>query len=147
MSQVRFWFSNANACKYLNITVSCPQDIFTTRKGYAIHSTMVGGRILFRFLATLGVKLPSLYSSQGRIEVTKIRGGGMAQWLSNRLPRRPPTNVARVRFPDRTRRQMWVVFSKFQFDLEFEGHRFVITLKYFIYLVTHKTLYNVNKSC
>ena len=25
---------------------------------------------------------------------------GMAQWLSIRLPRRPPTNVAQVRFPD-----------------------------------------------
>ena len=29
-----------------------------------------------------------------------FRGAGMAQWLSIRLPRRPPTDVARVRFPD-----------------------------------------------
>ena len=72
----------------------------------------------------------------------------MAQWLSICLPRKPPTNVAR------TRRQMWVEFivgsrpcserffsgfsgfplssktniSKFQFDLESEGHRFVSDL-------------------
>ena len=32
--------------------------------------------------------------------VTITRGAGMAQWLSICLPRKPPTNVARVRFPD-----------------------------------------------
>ena len=69
----------------------------------------------------------------------------MAQWLSICLPRRPPTNVARAR------RHMWVEFvvgsrpcserffsgysgfplssktniSKFRFDLESEGHKFI----------------------
>ena len=72
----------------------------------------------------------------------------MAQWLSICLPCRPPTNMARVRFPDLG--HTWVEFvvgscpfserffsvysgfpissktniSKFQFDLESEGHKF-----------------------
>ena len=35
-----------------------------------------------------------------RTEEVKQRVAGMAQWLSICLPRKPPTNVARVRFPD-----------------------------------------------
>ena len=66
------------------------------------------------------------------------RGAGMAQWLSIHLPRRPPTNVARVRFPDSASnvgsrpcsKRFFSGYSKFQLDLEFEGHRFVSTFKY-----------------
>ena len=56
--------------------------------------------LVFIFLTTFaqafGAEITGFLTWQGE----RSSGAGMAQWLSICLPRRPPANVARVRFPD-----------------------------------------------
>ena len=74
-------------------------------------------------------------------------GAGMAQWLSICLPCRPPTIVARVRFPGPCSERFFSRYSgfplsskanisKFQFDLESDGHRFYFVSRIVLLSVT-----------